>query len=73
MGERGIWLTCQKCGKDREMRRSGKSVLHSTSNQVVVAWFRRQGWSCTTNGYRARCPRCDHIANAANEPRSEAE
>ena len=59
MIESGIWLVCRKCGKEKEMKKyDGSHMPHSTPNNKIVAWFRKRGWTCTTNGYRAKCPKC---------------
>ena len=55
-------LTCQKCGHHEY-----KTMLHSTPNHEVVREFRKTGWTCTKNGYRARCPKCSTPTPTAKE------
>lgn len=48
-----IKLTCQKCGQNGKL-----DLPHSTTDAVIVAEFRDEGWSVQDDGKGAVCPEC---------------
>ena len=51
--EAGVVLTCQKCKREKLLK-----IPHSLKNKDIVAKFRKLGWQCTDQGYKAKCPKC---------------